>query len=743
MGNENLQERIKKYIDKIERIPEGQRNAELYKYGQCLRSNFGLTAGELFEVLQQLNADKCSPPIAAGELQTIAESVDASNIPLGERTGKQYTPAYHRTAPPKKDYCITAAADLVPVADYLKKEVSVFSGARNKNPIGKSTLRQFLAGVRTGGTNGKYLELLAAIRSEPDKEKRNELKADLPAVITSSAPVEHRKAAECCFNGILCLDFDGIPIDELETAKQDIAEVDYIFAVAKSASGTGLFALAAVEGTPDLKKLLAAMQKDFRYELDRSCTDVSWLRFLSFDSDIIIKDKVAAAKLTEREPENISDEFTEEHPEYVGLLKKHHLNLLAGEGGVGKSSYARWIGTNYHDKFDNLYYVGSEDSRYKSDGFQVLDYENFISGKIPFTENDFVVFENIPLQNENNNAEITKIVENIRRRMGNATGVIVHHLRKATNDDEPELLYRIRGGGAFVNAVRCAVAMIKTMNGRRYAGIVKCNFDYPKYSVRILTERYETEIICDDAPETVIGYNVIGIEKYDDSIDEIAGADRESRRLAKEECKENVRAEKSAEKIFDFIASAGSEGKRKRDVERKFIHTANCSEIVKKLIDDGRIILEKRQGKTKKGKDTKSSDFLISAEEKSPEKENRQHKTDYMEDVDDSIKKSADVLENKGKTDLSLKSENDDDSQNDDDSLETAAADREFAGNINECENDVVPFRNSVKTDTDSANYSGIKRCGICSKFPCTVGLVENSPTAKRCEDFDYDLNKF
>ena len=73
-----------------------------------------------------------------------------------------------------------------------------------------------------------------------------------------------------------------------------------------SVSGGGLFAFATYEGTPDLKTLLAAMQADFRYKIDKACSDLSRLRFVSFDENLILKEKVCPAILVEQ-TESVED----------------------------------------------------------------------------------------------------------------------------------------------------------------------------------------------------------------------------------------------------------------------------------------------------------------------------------------------------------------------------------------------------------------------------------------------------
>ncbi len=57
--------------------------------------------------------------------------------------------------------------------------------------------------------SGKSRELVEKIRNEKDKEKRNELKMQLPSICFSG--VFTKRAADYCIehSGYICLDFDG------------------------------------------------------------------------------------------------------------------------------------------------------------------------------------------------------------------------------------------------------------------------------------------------------------------------------------------------------------------------------------------------------------------------------------------------------------------------------------------------------------------------------------------------------
>ena len=305
MTERKINDRIEKYIDAIKPIPEGQRDTSMYNLALCLKSNFGLTDAKLETVLSEVNQTKCTPPLADADIQKIARSANQSNVPVGDGGGT-YTPPNRRraTTPPTKKYVVNAAETPVAVSEILKKEVSIYTGCLCNTPSGTSNIGLILHTIRTGG---RSKDAILAIRNEPDKKKRNELKKDMTAVVFGSEPQNVRKDEHCNHNGVYCFDFDDI--DDIEKAKTDIAALPYVFAVGVSVSGNGIFALVHYEGTPVIKTLLGAIQKDITYKIDTSRSDLCGLRFVSLDENLILKDKVCPAVLTERimaAPENKS-----------------------------------------------------------------------------------------------------------------------------------------------------------------------------------------------------------------------------------------------------------------------------------------------------------------------------------------------------------------------------------------------------------------------------------------------------
>jgi len=258
--------RIRAYISKGEKIRQGNRNSDLRNLGLCLRNKFGLTCDALEATLQEVNQAKCIPPLSDGEVKQIARNVDKSRVPLGDATG-QFKETRMVAREKRIEYYASVAEEPISVSEILRKEVSTYENCCAKMPHDTYTIGGMLESFRTEET---IKVLIDAIRAETDRDKRSKLKQSLPAVVFGSEPQASRNNDACTANGVLCVDFDNILPDEWGSAKAKIAAVPYVFSVGLSASGNGFFALIAYEGTPDLKTLLAAMQDDFCYVIDKS-----------------------------------------------------------------------------------------------------------------------------------------------------------------------------------------------------------------------------------------------------------------------------------------------------------------------------------------------------------------------------------------------------------------------------------------------------------------------------------------
>ena len=92
--------------------------------------------------------------------------------------------------------------------------------------------------------DGKCKDLVEGIRKEKDKEKRNELKKQLPAICFSGEFTNRADSSIKKHSGLICLDFDDFKSKASLTKKRQLLEADrFSFAVFTSPSGNGIKAV--------------------------------------------------------------------------------------------------------------------------------------------------------------------------------------------------------------------------------------------------------------------------------------------------------------------------------------------------------------------------------------------------------------------------------------------------------------------------------------------------------------------
>jgi hypothetical protein len=151
-----------------------------------------------------------------------------------------------------------------------------------------------LADLRMFVSEGLCAELVGRIRAEPDKARRSELKRGLPCVTISGEFAGGHKAEHLVrHSGLLCVDFDAADNPDMagragewrdRLARDEAAMLAFV-----SASGNGVAAVCRIEPERHAESF-DALREHFRirYGLtaDRSCRDVSRLRFLSHDPGV-------------------------------------------------------------------------------------------------------------------------------------------------------------------------------------------------------------------------------------------------------------------------------------------------------------------------------------------------------------------------------------------------------------------------------------------------------------------------
>jgi hypothetical protein len=137
--------------------------------------------------------------------------------------------------------------------------------------------------------NGNSKELLSRIRLEAEKEKRNELKKQLPSICFSGTFKNRSIAGLIKPSGVICLDFDGFEDAEtLRTWRDTLTAWEYTYALFTSPSGDGLKLLVRIPAEADKHKAYfdaIAEVWDCTY-FDKGTSDISRVCYESYDPDL-------------------------------------------------------------------------------------------------------------------------------------------------------------------------------------------------------------------------------------------------------------------------------------------------------------------------------------------------------------------------------------------------------------------------------------------------------------------------
>jgi len=241
--------------------------------------------------------------------------------------------------------------------------VSGFKSVKDTKPINVNLLR-WLEGKPSLNS------LVDAIRAEPDKGKRSELKKKLPAITPSGTFVNRRADQLIKHSGYIALDFDNI---EPEKAKKKLVNIVNIFYAGISASGRGVWALIPIYNTEQHNRHFDQLKADFAalgLEVDSACRDVCRLRFYSYDPNPVfnleakIYTKLAPEPIrqTVRHYNNVNNDTALE--KLITLIEGRKIDItaqysdwfnigaaLANSYGENGRSFFHRI-SQYHEKYD-------------------------------------------------------------------------------------------------------------------------------------------------------------------------------------------------------------------------------------------------------------------------------------------------------------------------------------------------------------------------------------------------------
>lgn len=138
----------------------------------------------------------------------------------------------------------------------------------------------------------KYKEQIEALRTTTDVDLRKSLKKQLPLATISGTFAPTRKAENLVtHSNLLCIDIDkhdNMDVEWFADLRNEWHNIPQILYAAHSVGGEGWFAIFRIAYPEKHRAQFEALRRDFAQNglsIDRSCCDVSRMRFISYDSD--------------------------------------------------------------------------------------------------------------------------------------------------------------------------------------------------------------------------------------------------------------------------------------------------------------------------------------------------------------------------------------------------------------------------------------------------------------------------
>lgn len=141
--------------------------------------------------------------------------------------------------------------------------------------------------------SGQYKEVAEQIRCGATAEERHDIKKQLynqiPAVTVSGRFSQHKSDHLIEASGLICIDIDRKDnVDIMPQVPSILQKLKYVAYCGKSISGDGYFAIIPIENPKHFKQHLYALEeemKSYGIVIDKSCKDITRLRYASYDAD--------------------------------------------------------------------------------------------------------------------------------------------------------------------------------------------------------------------------------------------------------------------------------------------------------------------------------------------------------------------------------------------------------------------------------------------------------------------------
>ena len=243
-------------------------------------------------------------------------------------------------------------------------KISFYNRVTDKSPSTTMNLMDFMLDVQQGqwkDQTEQVQKLLAAQAKELEnitdsaiteakavehRQKKQDLKKSICASVTLSGTFKRHQASDLQeHSGYLAIDIDDVDVTEYTDKLKDDVHCTGLF---KSISGKGLCFVMAIDKTKHLDAFLGAEKYFFEkygISIDKSCKDVSRLRYVSYDKDCYInkaaKTFVSYIRKTKVAPKKKAQTSASVH---VSSAFDHAMNEIGMRGvDILNDEYQRWV----------------------------------------------------------------------------------------------------------------------------------------------------------------------------------------------------------------------------------------------------------------------------------------------------------------------------------------------------------------------------------------------------------------
>lgn len=175
---------------------------------------------------------------------------------------------------------------IVEIETLMNKKVSLYKRVNSTEPCATITIDDLLHKISPASQ--KVIENIREV-NKTDKSTAKKLKSlNLPCCTVSGVfEGAHKEDNLVEKSSIICIDIDEKKPDETwDDVRKKVFELPYVFYVAYSVRGDGIYALAAYDQSNDFKGTFESLFLEFGrmgITIDKACSDICRLRFVSFD----------------------------------------------------------------------------------------------------------------------------------------------------------------------------------------------------------------------------------------------------------------------------------------------------------------------------------------------------------------------------------------------------------------------------------------------------------------------------